>query len=368
MVKSIKIAEVILSMDFAWNTQKNNMSDIKGLEKEQEREGKISNEEINLDKTHLNYDLVQSSLNLYQRVKQRVDEVRSVSRIQKNSVVDYSNIITVPKDQFEKWGIDKSKEYLKEVYNYFCKEFGAENVISAKVHLDETTPHMHLHFVPVNKENGKLQARSVMTPGRINKIHTDAPSYLQEKGFNVTRGTGKTEKSLEIHEFKLEKIKDNIKTLENNLKAVESEYEAIKGIKSCIWNIEHLEAKKSFLGGKITLLEKDYNKLVGLAKQGVYNADKIWDLERENKELKSENNSFRESSYKINKNLSAIRSDNTKLKNTIKELKEQGQAMFDVLSKHNLIPEATEQLHCMRESQKISNKVLKKSMNFDMER
>ena len=67
MVKSIKIAEVILNMDFAWNTQKNNMTDIKGLEKEQEREGKISNEEINLDKTHLNYDLVQGSLNLYQR-------------------------------------------------------------------------------------------------------------------------------------------------------------------------------------------------------------------------------------------------------------------------------------------------------------
>lgn len=112
-----------------------------------------------------------------------------------------------------------------------------------------------------------------------------------------------------------------------------SEYEAVKGIKSCIWNIEHLEAKKSFLGGKITLLEKDYTKLVGLAKQGVYNADKIWDLERE-----------------------------------IKELKEQGQAMFDILSKRNLIPESTEQLHCMRESQKISNRVLKKSMNFDMER
>lgn len=355
-------------MDFAWNTQKNNMSDIKGLEKEQEREGKISNEEINLDKTHLNYDLVKSDLNLYQRVKQRVDEVRPVSRIQKNSVVDYSNIITVPKEQFEKWGIDKSKEYLKEVYNYFCKEFGSENVISAKVHLDETTPHMHLHFVPVNKENGKLQARSVMTPGKINKIHTDAPSYLQEKGFNVIRGTGKTEKSLEIHEFKLETLKENINTLETHLKAVESEYKAVKGIKSCIWDIEHLETKKSFLGGKITLLEKDYNKVIDLAKQGVYNSDKIVYLQRENSKLKHENNSFREISYTINKKISDLKSDNTKLKSNIKELKDQGQAMFDTLKKHNLIPEAKEQLHCMKDSQRVSDKVLKKSLNFDMER
>ncbi len=46
-----------MSMEFAWNTQKNKITDIKGKEKEQEREGKITNEEIDLDKTHLNYDL-----------------------------------------------------------------------------------------------------------------------------------------------------------------------------------------------------------------------------------------------------------------------------------------------------------------------
>ena len=164
-------------MEFAWNTEKNKISDVKGKEMEQERKGKISNAEIDLDKTHLNYDLVQSNKNLYQRVKDRVDEVRDVSRIQKNSVVDYSNIITVPKEQFKEWGLEKSKKYMEEVYNYFCNEFGKENVVSAKVHLDETTPHMHLHFVPVNKDNGKLQARIVMNKARINKIHTDCLLY-----------------------------------------------------------------------------------------------------------------------------------------------------------------------------------------------
>lgn len=355
-------------MEFSWNTQKNKIGDIKGLEKEQDRKGKISNPDINLNKTNLNYDLVKSDLNLYQRVRNRIDEVRDVSRVQKNSVVDYSNIITVSQNQFAEWGIDKSKEYMKEVYNYFCKEFGSENIVSAKVHLDETTPHMHLHFVPVNKENGKLQARVVMTPGRIDKIHTEAPHYLQEKGFNVTRGTGNTEKSLKIHEFKLEKVKDNINTLENHLKALESEYEAVKGIKSCIWDIEHLETKKSLLGGKMTLLEKDYNKLIDLAKQGIYNSNKIEDFERENEKLKSENKDLREDSYITNRKLSALKSDNTKLKSDIKELKDQGQVMFDTLKKHNLISAATDQLDFMNKAQKISDKVLKKSMDFDMER
>ena len=228
-------------MEFAWNIEKNKMSDIKGKEMEQERKGKISNEEIDLDKTHLNYDLVESNKNLYQRVKDRVEEVRAVSRIQKNSVVDYSNIITVPKEQFEKWGLDKSKKYLEEVYNYFCEEFGKENVVSAKVHLDETTPHMHLHFVPVNKENGKLQARALMTPVRINKIHTEAPKYLQEKGFEVERGKGKTEKSLDIHRYKAEKMKEEVNILESKLKALESDLKEIQIARSSLKYINDIE-------------------------------------------------------------------------------------------------------------------------------
>ncbi|ELU5588804.1 plasmid recombination protein [Clostridium perfringens] len=52
-------------MEFAWNAQKNKMSDIKGKENEQERKGLIRNKDIDLSKTHLNYDLVESKLNLY---------------------------------------------------------------------------------------------------------------------------------------------------------------------------------------------------------------------------------------------------------------------------------------------------------------
>lgn len=355
-------------MEFAWNTQKNNITDVKGLEKEQDREGKISNKEIDSTKTHLNYDLVQNDLNLYQRVKQRIDEVRPVSRIQKNSVADYSNIITVPKEQFKEWGLDKSGEYLKEVYNYFCKEFGKENVVSAKVHLDETTPHMHLHFVPVSEE-GKLQARKVMTPQRINKVHTDAPKYLQERGFEVVRGQGKTEESLEIHKFKAEKLKEDIKSLEHTLDTLKNDYKAVRDVKSCIYNIEHIEAKKSFINSKITIAQNDYKNLVDLAKQGVHNANKIKDLERDNSALKENNNSYKENSYNSMDKVSEVKQENLKLRKGLKNLKEQGKAMFETLKKHDLIPEAQDILQNMREAEKVSEKILKKtpSKGWDME-
>ena len=45
-------------MELAWNTQKNKMSDVKGKEMEQERKGKISNPDIDLERTNLNFDFV----------------------------------------------------------------------------------------------------------------------------------------------------------------------------------------------------------------------------------------------------------------------------------------------------------------------
>lgn len=205
-------------MELAWNTQKNKMSDVKGKEMEQDRKGKISNEDIDLKKTHLNYDLVQSDLNLYQRVKSRVDELKkSGSRVQKNSVVDYSNILTVSKEQSEIWGTERTRDYFETCYKFFCNEFGKENVVSAKIHLDESSPHMHLHFVPVNKENGRLQARIAMNKEKINYIHGELPIFLQNNGFDVVRGRGNKIDNIEnVHEFK--KIKSKIAELEREQK------------------------------------------------------------------------------------------------------------------------------------------------------
>lgn len=192
-------------LELAWHTQKNQMSDVKGKEKEQEREGEIKNEDIDLSKTKYNYDIVNSDLNLYQRVKDRVTFAKeNGSRVQKNSVVMYSNILTVPEETAKFWGEEKTARYFETCYEYFSAEFGKENVVSAKVHLDETTPHMHLHFVPFNKDTGKLQARVAMNKAKVNHIHDSLPAFLQENGFDVVRGRGKTkDKNIEdVHEYK----------------------------------------------------------------------------------------------------------------------------------------------------------------------
>lgn len=213
-----------MSIEFAWNTQKNQMSDIKGKEREQEREGQIKNDMIDRDRTHLNYDLVQSELNLYQRAKERVDQLKSEKkRVQKNSVITYSNIITIPESAAKEMSNDKMHDYFKTCHDYFVDRFGKENVLSSKIHLDESTPHMHLHFMPIDKETGRLQARTTMNKAALNEIHDEIPERLRAKGFDVVRGSGeKTKERLDIHQYKAKK------EFEKEVESLGKEIEALK--------------------------------------------------------------------------------------------------------------------------------------------
>lgn len=300
---------------------KNKMSDVKGKENEQERKGFIRNKDIDLSKTHLNYDLVESNLNLYQRVKKRVEEVIENSRIQKNSVVDVSNIITLNKEQFEEWGEDKSKEYFREVYNYFCDEFGKENVVSAKVHMDETTLHMHLHFVPI--KDGKLQCRSVLNQSRFNKVHTNAAKYLQEKGFNVVRGNGKTKERGNIdniHEYKKEI--ENI--LFNELENIKIDLKAHRGALNSILDLEHLEYKKTLLTGEKKLKNDIFDSMVNSIKNlTIENNDLKENLELRDKKIEKIENKIKSMDFKLTDKDYLINKLNKRKKDIKEELRKE---------------------------------------------
>ena len=319
-------------LELAWNTQKNQMKDVKGKEMEQERKGKISNEDIDLDKTENNYDLVEDERTLHQRVKNRVDELKeSGSRVQKNSVVMYSNILTVPEEQAKVWGEEKTDDYFKACYDFFSKEFGIENVVSAKVHKDETAPHMHLHFVPVNKENGRLQARVSMNKAKINYIHDELPKFLQERGFDVIRGKGRTEKNIEnIHEYK--EIKALEGKIEQEKKELNKELEEIKLNKQPLVNIKKVK-ERSFEKGireknkRVEVPLKDFDELIASAKENEKLRKINHDVSKTNKELKQQfkvlNNQYQKIVDQQQAEYKKLENKNIELQKENKELKQE---------------------------------------------
>lgn len=337
-------------MELAWNAQKNQITDVKGKENEQERKGEIRNDDIDLERTKNNYDLVESDKNLYQRVKQRVDELKEAgSRVQKNSVVMYSNILTVPQEQATKWGEQKTDDYFKACYEFFCEEFGKENVVSGKIHKDETAPHMHLHFVPVNKENSKLQARVAMNKAKINYIHNALPKFLQERGFDVVRASGKTkENNIEnIHEYK--EVRKKIAEKENDLEHLQQEIGDRKKeflalseklpageLKIRVKGKEVKTTVTPKLFGKPEVVEKETENFIVTPQELKSMQDKLnaayqvkadyerlqkTDLVQENKKLREENKELSEANNRLYDNWKEVSTENRKLKNDIGYLK-----------------------------------------------
>lgn len=104
----------------------------------------ISNENLDRIRTHLNYNLAaHQSMDQGEFVRKRCSEVRCQNRKDVNVMVSW--VVTAPKDLPEA----EHKAFFQASYDFLQKRYGRENVVSAYVHMDEVTPHMHFAFVPV---------------------------------------------------------------------------------------------------------------------------------------------------------------------------------------------------------------------------
>ena len=65
-------------------------------------------------------------------------------------------------------GIDR---WAKDIYDFCCREFGEENIVSFIVHLDELNPHAHAVIVPITKD-GRLSAKDMFGGNDMNQART----------------------------------------------------------------------------------------------------------------------------------------------------------------------------------------------------
>ncbi len=99
-----------------------------------------ANEDIDPMRTHLNYCFVKTPP---KGVKQKMKDYYHQDR--ENLVAFCELRLTLPQDVKPR----DEKRFFETAYEFFCEDWGKENVLNAVVHKDETTPHMHLDFLPV---------------------------------------------------------------------------------------------------------------------------------------------------------------------------------------------------------------------------
>ncbi len=193
-----------------------------GRHNEREEGQKHSNPDIDDSRTHLNYNFVDTEgMTLLARTDRRIKEGRtgenSNRKIQKNAILLQSHVIQVNKEYFDELGPEKTKEFFQATYDHYCKKFGKENIVSAEVHMDEKSPHIHIMRVPL--EHGRLVGGEFRRKQCI-ALHTDAHRDITARGFEVQRGEpSKVDKErVDLATFKARELKslEQVLTLKQN--------------------------------------------------------------------------------------------------------------------------------------------------------
>ncbi|MFW3333125.1 MobV family relaxase [Aerococcus viridans] len=139
-----------------------------------------SNKDIDVSKSHLNYDLNQNQGDTISRLNERLEQVYCMNRKDVKAVADW--IVTLPKE-LEDRPADEQRQFFQATKDFLDKQYGEENNISANVHMDETTPHMHYAFVPVvydeKKQREKVSAKIVLNRNHLQSFHDDLDKHLK---------------------------------------------------------------------------------------------------------------------------------------------------------------------------------------------
>lgn len=145
----------------------------------------ISNENVDRTRSHLNYNLAaHQQMEQGEFVRQRCSEVRCQNRKDVNVMVSW--IVTAPKDLPQQ----AEPAFFQAAYDFLENRYGRSNVVSAYVHMDEVTPHMHFAFVPVTQDRKrggyKVSAKEVITRRDLQTFHSELSKYLEQQlGFPV---------------------------------------------------------------------------------------------------------------------------------------------------------------------------------------
>ena len=251
------------------------------------------NQEIDHSKTYLNYNLAPEHTGMtdYEFMKKRCEEFKVLKRKDVNWLVSW--VITMPTDYKGNKAL-----FFREAYNFMENRYGKDNVVSAYVHLDETSPHMHFCFVPVifdkKKQEYKVNAKQCINKVELKQIHPEMQEYLEKKlqtKVNILNGaTAEGNKTVEQLKNE-EKIKEKA-----IVELIQNPTEEIK--KSVIEQIP-VEQKENIIEEEIEIikneLKKDPKFIQMCQNRAMSENEKLEELEMQIENLKGKKNYIEES-------------------------------------------------------------------------
>lgn len=206
--------------------KKYNAGVVSGIETHVERRASIShtNPQIDRSKSNKNYDLNGRFDETFKSIlKSRVKETGAKGFERKNGVQVCELLFSASPTFFDGKTQDEIRQYFTDCYEWACSEYGKDNIISAMVHLDEDTPHMHLCFAPIVEDKKKGGYKFC-----ANDLFNHKTEQLQDKvhekifsKYGLERGELKT-KHLETLDWKIQQYTQKKEELERQIAELEN--------------------------------------------------------------------------------------------------------------------------------------------------
>lgn len=280
---------------------------LKGIYRHNERKNKnYSNKNIDKEKSYLNYSLKDTQFTYekeFDRIRKEYNlkgQIKTVSNI----ICEY--IITSDKAFFDTIGEDGTKRYFETAYKFVCKykNLGEQYILSAKVHMDEESPHMHLVFIPVvhttdNKGNAidKIACSEFWeAKDSYRQLQNAFHSYITANGFDLERGNPSERVHLSVEDYKKITNFENTKTVLKDIKLELPETPDVKSFGRLVRNREE-KIQEQIIKPKDKAIQelKEQNSLLTMAlNKQIKTVDKAIKYEKNIKPILDENVELKE--------------------------------------------------------------------------
>ena len=216
-------------------------------------------------------------------------------------------------------------EALKQSFEELKEQYGEKNIVSAVIHVDETTPHLHFDFVPITKSGG-LSAREVVgdraqmrkTQARFLEAMQKRAPYakferkkenqfngLEQKTYEKLTAALKAkeaevwdrEDKVEDREIKVEEQENQLNALQATLQAKEQaliarERQVEKDEDGVVFDRDAVEAKEAKLAERVQELRE---REEAIAETAAKLADKTRELNARGEDLQTREEALRAS-------------------------------------------------------------------------
>jgi len=153
---------------------------------ERKKEAYKSNPDIDTTKRSDNYHFVLPKQTYLRETRRLIKEAGC--RTRSNSTVMVETLITTSHEFMLALKPHQQREYFNRALEFVESRVGKNNIISAVVHMDEKTPHMHLSFCPITPDK-RLSAKAILgNQAQLSKWQTDFHNHMSKRWTELERG------------------------------------------------------------------------------------------------------------------------------------------------------------------------------------